>query len=102
MPATNVMLRTGKEAPDILVNTTMLALRTLCAEQPIAFYELVMCCRDREHVIFGDAADKMLGLLEGTDAAGHGLVHDAVRDIVLAAVDGEDFNMTLQSPLSGA
>ena len=95
MTATNVMLRNGKEAPDILVNTTMLALSTLLSQQPVAFYELVEVCRNKDHVIFGDCASRIerFGLMES------GRVHECVRDIVLSAVDGEDFDLTLHSPL---
>lgn len=81
--------------PDVLIASTMIALRKLLADQPIAFYELVMLCRDRNHVLFGNSSDKIrsLGLLES-----NGQPHDAVREITLAAVTGEGFNMVLGDP----
>jgi hypothetical protein len=104
MTATNLTLRNGKEVPDVVIGTTMIALRTLADADFMAFCEFVETCRDPGHVIYGDCGDKIerLGLVQSVDAAGHGKVHDAVRDIVLSAVDGEDFGLSLRSPLPDA
>ncbi len=97
MTVTNVTLRNGKEVPEPMIATTMLALCTLAESDFIAFYELVAVCRDKEHVIFGDCAAKIAGF--GLMESAGGEVHDAIRDVVLAAVTGEDFGLSLQSPL---
>ena len=60
-------LRNGTEVPAALVPTVMLSLDLLLEKAPVALYELVMKCRDPEHVIFGNCGDKItdVGLLEG-------------------------------------
>ena len=98
-----VTLKNGAEAARVLVSTTMLALRALNEQQPVALYELTMACRDKGHVMFGNSGSvaKSLALVESQDADGRARIHDAVRDIVLSAVSGEDFDMVIGSPLAG-
>lgn len=64
--------------------------------QPIAFYELVMCCREHGHKPFGNTGEILRsgGLLLGDDRP-----HDTIRNIVLSAVSGEGLEMTLGSPI---
>jgi hypothetical protein len=92
-----VRLRTGKEVPDVLVSTTMLSLKTLLNEHPIAFYELVMLCRDENHVCFGNSGMWLQG--EGLIEA-NGRPHECVQDIVLAAAEGEGLALALRNPLA--
>jgi hypothetical protein len=75
----------------------MLSLRLCLEQQPIAFYELACVCKDRSHQTFGDTGETLVtrGLLERS-----GQPHGLVRDVVLSAVSGEGFDMTLGSPLA--
>jgi hypothetical protein len=97
-----VRLRNGKTAPKVLIGTTSIALRTLLTEQPIAIYELVMACRDKSHVMFGNNGDAAhrLGLVEHLNSDGTAVIHDCVRDIILSAVTGDGLDMELHSPVA--
>lgn len=91
-----VMLKNGQEEFKALVVVTMMSLRALLAEQPIAFYELVMKCRNRNHQFFGNAGEKLKGLeLVQSD----GGVHGSIRNIVLSATSGEGLGLVLHSPI---
>ena len=87
-------LKTGKSVPTPLVTTTMIALHQIIAEDGIAFYELVEFCKDSNHKIRG-GADKLktLALLQSD-----GSIHSDVREIVLAAIEGEGLDLALVSP----
>ena len=52
-----VILKNGAEECLPLVNVMMMSLRSLMQENPIAFYELVMKCRDHNHKFFGNVGD---------------------------------------------
>lgn len=97
-PTAEVQLRTGVHVPNILVATTTLALRHLYeAGHGVALYELAELAKNPAHELFGNA-DKVLdraGLTQG------GVLHAAVRDIVLASFDGEGLDLTLVNPLGG-
>jgi|688.fasta_scaffold817402_3 hypothetical protein len=90
-----VTLKNGAEEALPLVTVTMMSLRTLMEQNPIVFYELVTKCRDSNHRFFGNTGDslKQLGLVQ---AGEH--IHDSVRNIVLSAVKGDGFDMSLGSP----
>lgn len=93
-----VTLKNGATVPDVLVSTTMLALRRCMESSPLALYDLVMVCRrEPGYVPFGDNGQqlRLLGLLESS-----GQPHGAVRDIVLSAITGDDADMALGSPLA--
>ncbi len=91
-----VTLINGAEEARVLVNATMRSLTGLMEWNPIAFYELVMKCRDSNHIFFGNVADvlKRLRLVEAS-----GSIHNSVRNIVLSATKGERLDMTLDSPV---
>lgn len=80
--------------------TTMHGLRALLDTQPIAFYEVVMSARDSSHVFFGESGEEAIrwGLLEGLNEDGTGRMHEVVREVITAAVTGEDFDMVLGDP----
>lgn len=94
-----VELKNGQSEAEGLVRLTMISLQMLMERNPVAFYELVMKCRDRKHVLFGNTG-KVLEELAMTSSDGS--VHDSIRNIVLSAVSGEELNMTLGSPLKSA
>lgn len=92
-----VQLKNGNEEFKPLVAGTMVSLRQLYNEKPIAIYELAMLCRDPDHeilnkVIAQDLHD--LGLIDAVAA-----VHDSIRNIVLSAVEGDGLDMVLGNPV---
>lgn len=91
-----IQLANGAQAPDILVEVTMMALRNLIDSDPVAFYEFTMKCRDASHPMWGGTEDRLkkLCLIEE-----NGEIHDFTKNTVLSAVKGEDLEMTLGSPL---
>jgi hypothetical protein len=91
-------LRNGDEVPAVVVTTTMLSLQKLLAEQPIAFFELVEVCRDPLHKLFGNTGSTLY-YSYGLATSPAGDIHEMVRSIVLSAVTGDGFNLSLGSPL---
>ena len=89
-------LKNGQEEFKPLIVVTMLSLRALLAEQPIAFYELVMKCRDRNHQFFGNAGEKLKSLQLVQPG---GSIHGSIRNIVLSATSGDDLELVLHSPI---
>lgn len=92
-------LKNGSEEFPALVKVTMMSVEHLLESHPVAFFELVSLCRDRDHELFGNTAVKLQGL--GLVDPG-GKVHGSIRNIVLSAVEGEDLEMRLISPLAEA
>lgn len=94
-----IRLRTGVESTDVLVTTTMLHLDQLIGDihNPMAFYELAMVARDPSHAIWGPCRARLIasGLLDGG-----GVMHSLVRDIVLAATEGDGIDMRLVNPVA--
>jgi len=88
-------LRTGAEVPDTLVRTVTLTLTRLFDRDPIAFYEAVMMAREPGHEPFGSTAET-LKQYDFIDI--YPRLHRSVRDVILAAVDGAEFDMHLVSP----
>lgn len=93
-----VTLKNGTEELDALVRATMSSLEGLLNKNPIAFYELVMKCRDQNYQPFGNTGQTLHDFaLLGPD----GNVHVGIRNVVLSAVVGDDLEMTLGSPIQG-
>lgn len=92
-----VVLKNGTEEADVMVTTGMMALESVMKDNPIAFYELVMKCRDPNHQFFGNTGEilKSRSLVEQS-----GNIHDSVRNIVLSAVSGDEFDMRLSNPVA--
>ena len=98
-----VKLKNGSEELDVLVSATMLSLRTLMQENPIAAFELVELCRDPAHKLFGNTRSDLeaLSLVGRTaDPDGPPIVHDSIRHIVLSAAEGEGLELTFGNPLA--
>ncbi len=94
-----VELKNGQSEGEGLVRVTMMSLMDLTETNPIAFYELVMKCRDYNHRFFGNTGE----LLEKTGlVSSNGDVHNSIRNIVLSATDGDGLKMKLGSPLKSA
>ena len=92
-----VTLKNGTQEAEPLVKVAMFSLSNLIEQDPIAFYELVMLCRDRSHSLFGNTPDKLhsLSLIEQS-----GQPHDSIRNVVLSAVSGDGLDMELHSPVA--
>ena len=92
-------LRNNTEEVEALVAGTMLTLHSLLKEQPVAFYELVMKCRDIGHSFFGNASEHLrsAGLVDE-----NGGIHDSIKNIVLSAIQGEGFGLYLVNPIRDA
>jgi hypothetical protein len=93
-----VALKNGTQEPEVLVVTTMMNLDLLMESDPLAVYEMTMLCRDENHRLWGGYASTLarFGLLQPD-----GKVHSSIKNIVLSAVQGEDLEMKLGSPLAG-
>ncbi len=104
-PSETITLRNGTEAEKPLVAAITNTLTNLLNEQPIAFYELVRICREPGYTPFGAAGEPLLRLglarIFGSTALENGLweVHEAIREIVLASVEGEGSEIRLISPV---
>lgn len=91
-----ITLRTGATVPEPIYKTTMVNLERLWGDNPIAFIELVSPARDANHQPF----DNVTEVLTERSFMANGRLHDSVRDVVLAATEGDDFDMRMVSPLS--
>jgi len=89
-------LKNGAEEAEQLVVVTMMSLRHLMEERPLALYDLVMKCRDRSYQFFGDNENILLnlGLVEA-----NGDIHGSIKNIILSAVRGDGLDMVLGSPI---
>ena len=94
-----VTLKNGAELLKSQVAVIMSSLRDLEGERPMAFYELLKKCHDQEHQPFGTTGE-VLRNYEFIES--DGILHSAVRDIVLSAVEGEGFDAKLGSPVATA
>ena len=90
-----VLLKNGSEEADGMVHATMVVLRGLIRNDPLAMFELVEVCKDPEYVLTPHAKTAL------TVAAmiGDGGVRGSIRNIVLSAVSGEGFDAVLGSPI---
>ncbi len=104
-----VKLRNGTEEARPLVAVVRMSLEKLLKDKPIVLYELVEICRDPKHVPWGIAGDDLVALnLIGRTQERPQLgpvevrytVHQSIRNIVLACVEGEDMDMRSVSPVA--
>jgi hypothetical protein len=91
-----VTLKNGAEEAEALVNVGMMMLRRMMEDTPVVFYEFVCKCRNPSHQMWGDTENKLsdFGVLDPT---GH--IHSSIRNITVSAVEGEDLEMRLGSPI---
>ena len=92
-----VILRTGEVIPEPTVATTMVTLRSLAADDYLAFFEFVELCRNDSHKLWDDNVEKKLRSLSLIQSDGR--VHGDVRAIVLATVQGDGAHIVLVSPV---
>jgi hypothetical protein len=80
-----VRLKNGAEEAKALVVTIQMAIQGLLRKQPIAFYDMVLLCRDETYKPFGINGQVLAdaGLLQQD-----GSVHGSIKNIILSgAVD---------------
>lgn len=92
-----VKLKNGSVEAEPLVRAAMMSLSSLFKSNPIAFFEAVMCARDKAHKPFGNTEDilKSLAILD-TNLD----MHDSKRNVILSAVEGEMPEIRLSSPVA--
>lgn len=92
-----VTLKNGAVEAKPLVKVALMSLEHLINSDPIAFYELVMVCRDKDHKPFGNTREKLsaLGLWKEYEDR----PHESIRNVVLSAVTGNGLEMVLGSPV---
>lgn len=92
-----IRLRNGAEEVKPLVVITIRTLEHVMDERPLAFYDLVMKCRDQNYQFFEDNEDY---LKEQRLVDANGSIHDSIRNVVLSAAKGDGMDMVLRSPVS--
>jgi hypothetical protein len=96
--ATIITLRTGREVPESVVKTVLIALSLLATDNPVALYELRAAAADPGHEWWPGTAAAVIALGLARETADGAVLHEYVRDVVLAAV--EEDGMTLVSPFA--
>ena len=89
-------LKNGSEEAQVVVTTSMLSLRALFNDNPIAFYELTQKAKNPKHKCFGNTQQILTGLSLLDD---NGNIHDSVKNVLLSAIDGEGTSMTFGNPI---
>ena len=92
-----VTLKNGYQVADVLVPSVTLHLKSLINDgQVIVLYEIVEKARDAKHEMFGNTQETAarLGLMDT-----QGTMHEDVRQVILNAIQGKDFDMQLVSPI---
>lgn len=87
-----VILRTGVEAPKVLVTAMHLVCRTMLNENPLAMFDAVSMARDSSYQPFGDNGQVLrdAAMLDCT-----GKMHSSVREVLCALFEGELMGMRL-------
>lgn len=88
-----VRLKNGSEEAKGLVAIVMLSLRSLLAEKPLVFHDLVMVCRDGTKP-WSDMTPAVDAALMESD----GRVHDSIRHVIVSAVTGDGLDMLIGDP----
>lgn len=90
-----MLLHNDTEEQDKLVSDTWLKILSLVGDDTVAFYELVLLARNPDHILFGNAGEKLVERdLIGPD----NIMHASVRNITLSSVTGDGPDMQLRFP----
>lgn len=92
-----VKLKGGAEVARAILITVTIRLENLMAKNPIGFYELVQLARNPKHKLFGNTRGDLANLALVDD---DGIMHEEVRKVILASVEGDDLKMTLVNPVA--
>jgi len=96
-----ITLHTGQEVPESALVTVMNNLERGQAEgQIIALYELRQACRNTNHILFGGHGEylRTAGLVTDVRPDGTAEVHEHVKAVVLAALQGEGLAVRVGNP----
>jgi hypothetical protein len=90
-----VTLRTGAEVPEPVIRTVTITMSRLMETDPIAPYEAVMMAREPGYVPFGNTGEtlKRFDFIDNFPK-----LHRTVRDVILAATEGDGMDLRLVSP----
>lgn len=90
-------LKNGEEEVESIIVVTMAVLNDLMITRPISLVDLVLKCKDKDYVFFGDNEATLidLALLDS-----NGMVYRSIRNIVLSAITGDGLEISLGSPLA--
>ncbi len=90
-----VVLKNKTTEAKPLVLITMHILNELVKEgKGIVVYELTELAKDRDHKMWGNTSESAKPLLDPT-----GQMHDSIRNIILNAIEGEELNLKIVSPI---
>ena len=91
-----VQLKNGSTEAKVMVIATLTSITSLMKDHPMAFYDLVMKCRDSNYKFFGNNLEILVSLsLAKIDES----IHNSIKNIVLSAVEGEGLELNIVSPL---
>lgn len=96
-----VLLKNGSTEAKTLVIVILTSISSLMKSNPMAFYDLVMKCRDSSYKFFGNNIDILLklSLVQSSSETGRsGHIHSSIKNIVLSAVEGEGLELNIVSP----
>ena len=90
-------LKNGTVEDKRLVSALCIVIANLSITVPIAFYELVMMCRDQDHKPFGLCGEilRKANLIRGDNS-----VHDSIRNVVMSGATGDVLDLTWGSPFA--
>ena len=96
-PLALVKLRTGARVFEVMVTAITISLKELLKANFVAFYEAVEVARNPGHRLFGNTGTVLCerGLLQED-----GQMHDNIRAIILASVEGESIHLHLVDPVA--
>ena len=93
-----VRLKNGTKQPISAVTAIMIVIRNLMDAEPMAFYELVLLCRDANHELWGATGE----ILRNRNLiTAESKVHETIHSVVLSAVVGDGIiDMHIESPIA--
>ncbi len=91
-----IKLRGGPQEAEAVVRVLLMTLRGLYAEHWTAFYDAVMLARDPAHKIFSESQRK--ALLDLSLIGRGDQMHESIRNIIRAAVEGDGLEMRIIDP----
>lgn len=99
-----IKLKNGATETRVMVIATLISINSLLEEHLMAFYDLVMRCRDSNYKFLGNNLKiledlSLVQLPSETGSSGH--IRNSIRNIVLSAVEGEGLRLKIVSPYPG-
>lgn len=98
-PESNATLKNGAQVSSELLRTTMISLRELQRDTYSAFFDLVMRCKDDQHIMSNAAYGDSEAILRQCGLMGNNGISEEVKNIVLCSVRGDPLEMIVQPPV---